>query len=118
MKISRRTLIIGGVAVSAAVLLRPRDGGGAYDPYFSALDETLKRAGVGHPRLLLDLDRVDANIDQPVHMLNGAQITRVHDVSAVLVLENRHELARAALFFQVIHFIGQGVSLSARTGWY
>jgi D-serine deaminase-like pyridoxal phosphate-dependent protein len=60
---SRRNLILGGVAVSAAALLRPGDKGASYDPYFADLNQTLQRNDVGHPRLLLDLDRLDANID-------------------------------------------------------
>lgn len=61
--LSRRNLILGGVAVSAAVLLRPGDKGASYDPYFDSLNKILQKSDIGHPRLLLDLDRLDANID-------------------------------------------------------
>ena len=77
MKISRRQLMVGGVAVSAAVILRPSDKGAAYDSYFSKLDKTLKTAGVGHPRLLIDLDRLDANIDQVTGRIRPPKTYRV-----------------------------------------
>jgi D-serine deaminase-like pyridoxal phosphate-dependent protein len=41
---------------------RPRDKGGPYDNYFSALNEELKMHGPGHPAMVLDLDRLDHNI--------------------------------------------------------
>ncbi len=42
--------------------VRPRDDGGAYDPYFRALNATLRRGGPARPSLILDLDRLDANL--------------------------------------------------------
>jgi D-serine deaminase-like pyridoxal phosphate-dependent protein len=77
MKISRRQLIVGGVAVSAAVMLRPSNEGGAYSEYFAGLDRTLKGAGVAHPRMVIDLDRLDANIDQVVSRIKAPQTYRV-----------------------------------------
>jgi len=53
-----------------------------------------------------DLQRIDADFDQTVHMLDGAQILRIEDVGAVLVFLDRHEFARTLLFFeQVLDFI-------------
>lgn len=51
------------IAAGVALALRPRDGGGGYDPYFRALNDLLKREGPARPVLLLDLDRLDRNID-------------------------------------------------------
>ncbi len=36
----------------------------AHDPYFAALEKLLLRSGAGVPTLLLDLDRVDRNVDR------------------------------------------------------
>ena len=62
----RRTVLLGtgALAVGAAAMLRPRDSGGPYSDYFAALNRELKAQGVARPCLLLDLDRLDANIDQ------------------------------------------------------
>ena len=39
-------------------------GASGHDAYFAALNELLKREGPGRPVMMLDLDRVDRNIDQ------------------------------------------------------
>jgi D-serine deaminase-like pyridoxal phosphate-dependent protein len=64
MPVNRRQLLFGGAALSALAWLKPGDEGGSYDPYFADLNRELQSAGVGRPRLLVDLDRLDANIDQ------------------------------------------------------
>lgn len=43
-------------------IFRPKDRGKPYDNYFSALNEELKQKGSGTPILVLDLDRLDQNI--------------------------------------------------------
>jgi D-serine deaminase-like pyridoxal phosphate-dependent protein len=43
-------------------LLKPKDVGGEYDPYFANLNSALKEAGIGTARILIDLDRLDRNI--------------------------------------------------------
>ena len=63
--VSRRALF--GVAALAAVggaaaYLRPADRSGPRDPYFLRLQAALRRAGVGTPALVIDRDRLDANI--------------------------------------------------------
>ncbi len=65
----RRKLLLGGLGVAAAaaagaVLLRPGDEGAPYDSYFAGLNEELKRNGPMHPCMLIDLDRLDHNLDQ------------------------------------------------------
>jgi D-serine deaminase-like pyridoxal phosphate-dependent protein len=66
--VKRRTILAGaGVAVAgaagAALLWKPRDEGRPHDAYFSALNELLKRDGPGRPVMIIDLDRMNANID-------------------------------------------------------
>ena len=51
------------VALGAlAWAFRPRDDGGAYDPYFRGLNATLRAQGPARPMLVLDLDRLDENL--------------------------------------------------------
>ncbi|QUD89453.1 alanine racemase [Phenylobacterium montanum] len=66
MRISRRGAIVAGavaaVAGGAAVLL-PRDQGqGGHPPYFARLQAALKRAGIAEPTLVIDRQRLEANI--------------------------------------------------------
>lgn len=48
------------------IWLKPRDNGRPYDPYFAALNQTLKQKGSAKPTLVLDLDNFDHNI----HIIN------------------------------------------------
>jgi D-serine deaminase-like pyridoxal phosphate-dependent protein len=65
----RRTVLLGaaGAAVTAStagiLLWRPKDVGQPHDAYFSALNQLLREQGPGRPALLLDLDRINTNID-------------------------------------------------------
>lgn len=60
----RRTVLIGGAALAGAglVALRPAEGGGMHDAYFGRLSAALKRAGLMHPVLVIDQQRLSANI--------------------------------------------------------
>jgi D-serine deaminase-like pyridoxal phosphate-dependent protein len=61
----RRTFLIGGAGlVAAAVLAKPRDRGGPYPPYFAALNQTLRREGIARPVMVIDLDRVERNLER------------------------------------------------------
>lgn len=65
---NRRRLLLGGVGLGAAavgggLVLRPDDEGAPHDAYFAALNEELKKNGPMRPCLLIDLDRLDHNID-------------------------------------------------------
>lgn len=65
---NRRNLLLGGgglgvMAFGAAWLARPADHGAPYNDYFRTLNEELKRNGPMRPSLLIDLDRLDHNID-------------------------------------------------------
>lgn len=60
----RRTFVLGAAgaaAVGGLALLRPSDQGGPYTPYFSTLNDNLKKQGPGRPVLLVDRDRLLAN---------------------------------------------------------
>ena len=64
----RRSLLFGGASLAAAaggaaLLWRPEDRGAPHNEYFSGLNELLKRDGPGRPVMLIDADRVDANVD-------------------------------------------------------
>ena len=64
----RRTVLAGAAGVVAAgaagaLLWRPGDRGAPHDAYFSGLNAVLKREGPGHPVMLVDVDRMNRNID-------------------------------------------------------
>jgi D-serine deaminase-like pyridoxal phosphate-dependent protein len=66
--VKRRAFLYGGgiaaaAATGATVLWKPRDQGAPHDEYFSALNTLLKRDGPGRPVMILDLDRINRNID-------------------------------------------------------
>jgi D-serine deaminase-like pyridoxal phosphate-dependent protein len=56
-------VLAAGSIVGAAVF-RPEDQGGEYQPYFKQLNEALAETGLGRPCIVLDLDRVDKNLDR------------------------------------------------------
>jgi D-serine deaminase-like pyridoxal phosphate-dependent protein len=65
---SRRKILLGTLGVAAvgavgAYALRPDDHGAPYDDYFRALNEELKKNGPMRPCMVIDLDRMDRNID-------------------------------------------------------
>ena len=57
------TLGAGALLVAGAALLRPIDRGSPYSEYFRQLNQQLKAHGPMRPVLLIDLDRLDHNID-------------------------------------------------------
>lgn len=68
MAVNRRNFMLGTVGVGAFLLgvgawLRPGDHGNPYSEYFRALNKELKDHGPMRPVLLIDLDRLDHNID-------------------------------------------------------
>ncbi len=69
----RRHLLLGAAAAVAGYLWwkKPVDGGTPYDDYFRALNAELKRNGPMVPCLLIDLDRLDRNIDRVASTLKG-----------------------------------------------
>ncbi|MGB0922535.1 MAG: DSD1 family PLP-dependent enzyme [Alphaproteobacteria bacterium] len=69
----RRNFLIGaGAALGAAALARPgTQGNGGHDAYFQSLSVTLAKEGLARPTMIIDLDRLDANIDVLRSYING-----------------------------------------------
>ncbi|HSC84941.1 MAG TPA: alanine racemase [Pseudomonas sp.] len=66
---NRRKFVLGSLGVLAggaavARLCQPADQGAPHPPYFAALNQQLQRAGIDRPSLLIDLDRLDHNLQQ------------------------------------------------------
>ncbi len=63
----RRSFLLGaaGAAALGGYLMRPSDhGAGGHADYFRGLTDELREAGLARPTMLVDLDRLDANIAQ------------------------------------------------------
>lgn len=74
----RRHFLIGAASVAVAgAILKPEDNGVKYNDYFSALNENLKVSGDYLPTMLVDLDRLDANIEVLLKQLNGKTDLRI-----------------------------------------
>lgn len=70
----RRNFVLGAMGLGAAALCwkKPGDHGAPYAPYFRALNAELKRNGPMEPVMVIDLDRLDANLDRVVRTLAAA----------------------------------------------
>jgi len=70
----RRNLLLGlgALGVAGAWWARPGDRGAPHDAYFRALNAELKRNGPMQPCMLIDLDRLDRNIDRVAGTLRNA----------------------------------------------
>jgi len=55
-------LIIAGAGLASAIAIKPRDEGEGYSDYFRGLNDELKANGPFKPSMLVDLDRLDRNI--------------------------------------------------------
>jgi D-serine deaminase-like pyridoxal phosphate-dependent protein len=62
--VSRRSLLVGAAAAAGLVWAKPSDNGGNYSSYFHTLNNTLRKNGIDKPSLVIDLDRLDRNIDR------------------------------------------------------
>jgi hypothetical protein len=75
---SRRAVLAGGGAIAVAGLgvlaLRPAESGGRHDAYFAALAAALRRAGLMHPVLVIDRQRLDANVRAIRASVDGAKL--------------------------------------------
>jgi D-serine deaminase-like pyridoxal phosphate-dependent protein len=60
----RRALLGAGAAAAALALARPGDRGAPYPAYFAAWNRMLRAQGIDRPVLLIDLDRLDRNIER------------------------------------------------------
>ena len=71
----RRHFLIGATAAAAALVWwkRPGDRAQPYDAYFSALNRELARNGPMRPVMVIDLDRLDRNIDRVASTLRDAR---------------------------------------------
>jgi D-serine deaminase-like pyridoxal phosphate-dependent protein len=69
--VTRRNLLLGGAAVAALAWARPRECRDGHSAYFASLNAILRANGIDCPVLLIDLDRLDRNIDRVV-----ASVTR------------------------------------------
>ncbi len=95
MKLGALALVAIGIATVVAFALRPRDDGGGYDPYFRALNAMLKREGPARPVLLLDLDRLDRNIEVLRASIRAPKSFRVVDKSLPSIPLVRYVFERA-----------------------
>jgi D-serine deaminase-like pyridoxal phosphate-dependent protein len=83
---NRRKFMLGAAGIGAAIvggglLARPSAHGQPYDEYFRALNEELKKNGPMRPCLLIDLDRMDHNIDQVVASVRAPKHYRIVEKS-------------------------------------
>jgi len=96
----RRTMLLGGAGVALAAgagvnLWRPDDMGQPHDAYFSALNTLLRNDGPGRPVMVLDLDRVNQNIDNIVAMVGPDKTYRIVVKSLPSIPLLRHAMQRA-----------------------
>lgn len=96
----RRALLWGsaGIAASAAgaaMLWKPKDVGAPHNPYFSAMNDLLKREGPGRPVMVLDLDLVEHNIDVLTRSVGPDKTYRVVVKSLPSIPLLRHTMDRA-----------------------
>lgn len=68
----KRQGLLPGLAAAALRWVRPPDRGAPYTDYFRALNAELKRHGPMQPSLVIDLDRLDANLDRVASVLRSA----------------------------------------------
>ncbi|RDI96814.1 DSD1 family PLP-dependent enzyme [Dyella solisilvae] len=70
----RRDFLLGGAVIAAGLAwwMKPGDRGAPYTEYFRALNRELKAHGSMQPSMLIDLDRLDHNIDQVAATLRNA----------------------------------------------
>ena len=66
-----------GVAAGGALLWRPDDLGSPHSEYFARLNELLKRDGPGHPVMVIDIDRMNHNVDVVARSVGPKKTYRV-----------------------------------------
>lgn len=79
----RRQLLTGIAALGCgvAIALKPNDRGAPYNAYFKNLNEVLREQDDGRPRLLLDLDALDRNIERLMAVKNPQAAYRLVEKS-------------------------------------
>ena len=80
---NRRNLVLGAgaVVIGGGLLARPSSNGRPYDAYFRALNEELKKNGPMRPCLVIDLDRLDHNIDLVTRSVKAPKHYRIVEKS-------------------------------------
>ena len=78
----RRSVLGGGLglvgaAAGGALLWRPDDLGSPHSEYFARLNELLKRDGPGHPVMVIDIDRMNHNVDVVARSVGAKKTYRV-----------------------------------------
>lgn len=78
----RRFVLLGGVGLalaagSGALYFRPGDKGANHNEYFSGLNSLLKHDGPGRPVMLIDIDRINHNIDEIVKSVGPDKTYRI-----------------------------------------
>ena len=97
MTISRKWfwLVAGILGLLLLILTRPSDEGAPYDDYFAALNNELRANGPGLPVLVLDLDRLDRNMEVLQRHIRPPKAYRVVCKSLPSVDLIRYILAKA-----------------------
>lgn len=130
-----RKLAIAGAAAAGAALLRPRDEGSPYSPYFAAKNALLRREGLGRPVLLIDLERLDANLTRVRQSLPPGKAFRVVTKSLpalgllqrvmgamatqrLMVFHQPHLLTLATALPQADLLLGKPLPVAAAAGFY
>ena len=128
-------LALVGAAATGAALLRPRDEGQPYNPYFAALNDLLRRDGPGQPVLLIDLERLDENLARVRGSLPAGKQLRVVakslpavgllqrvmrglGTSRLMVFHQPHLVALARQLPQCDLLVGKPLPISAATAFY
>ncbi|HLP19805.1 MAG TPA: alanine racemase [Chitinophagales bacterium] len=70
-----------GLVTLIILLIKPKDKGATYSPYFRALNQELKTNGPGRPVVIVDLDLLDSNIAELKRHFHSSRHYRVVDKS-------------------------------------
>lgn len=74
----RRSFILGTTSLAiGAWALKPRDHGADYSDYFDQLNRELKQRGPYRPSMVVDLDRLDLNIDAITNAIQAPKHFRI-----------------------------------------
>lgn len=82
-KLKPRTIgiVIGACVIAILFFAKPREKTIHYDPYFSALNAALRGSGTARPQIIIDLDRLDGNIEALMSRLQAPLQYRIVEKS-------------------------------------